>query len=808
MLSERINKEWYFWKNKNAFALLWDIPEDAQIVELPHDAMQNETPHAESVNGGSTGFYDGDQYCYVKKIFVPEADKNKVDILKFEGVYMNAFIYVNEQFAGKCPNGYSTFYVPIRKYLKYGAWNEIRVLVKNGSMPNSRWYTGSGIYRDVYRMQGGLVHLQPDGVKVTTEAIEDEVAILYIESDICNESAENEKLLLNTQILDEKGNVAEMDYSRIELAGGETRHVCQRIAVKNAKLWSAETPNLYECRSILKKDAVTLDESRTEFGIRMIQVNGVTGLKVNGKEEKLRGACIHGDSGILGAATYETAEFRRIKLLKEAGFNAVRMSHNPMAPVTLRSCDKLGMYVMDELSDAWSRGKADFDYSIAFTEWWEKDVEAMVKKDYNHPSVVMYSVGNEIPEIGTMYGEEMCSKISGKFHELDKNRFTTIAINGFFGISQELIHVINDVEQKLMEEGNLGENVNHFLAKVDMYADEIGKHEIIGKCLERVDASVDIVGYNYMASRYKQDSKKKPQRVIVGSETYPPVIARNWKLVKELKNVIGDFTWTGWDYIGEAGIGVAGYQPGEGGIGAGYPCRLAYCGDLDITGFRRPLSYWREIIFEQTKKPYIAVQSPKHYGEKMIPSPWILSDCSARWNWEGQEGKPTVVEVYSAGDEVELYQNGKLLECKKAGEEAGYRVLFETTYEPGLLKAVSYENGEAIGETVLKTVGNGDHYQIEKEDLKLKELLYIGITYRDKDGEVSFEDQEIRIQVSGADVMGFGCADPTTLYSYKGNKTRTWNGRALLILKKHADDEPVIIKLEAEDGKKETQIIE
>lgn len=801
MKIEKINKEWYFWKNRNAFALLWNIPDYAKKVEIPHDAMQSETTDKYSKNGGNTGFYDGDQYCYVKKIFIPKEDQNKIQIIKFEGVYMNAFVYINEQFAGKCPNGYSTFYITASKYLRYGEENEIRVLVKNGAMPNSRWYTGSGIYRDVYWLKSGLVHFPPEGIRIKTDYIKNDTATLLITTEVANESTERKKICLENNIKDKLGKLIEKGTCNFELESGEKRCVRQRIVICDAKLWSDENPYLYVCESVLKSGTEILDTNSETFGIRKVSVDAANGLLVNGREVKLRGACIHNDSGILGAATYEEAEYRRIRKMKEAGFNAIRMAHNPMAPATLRACDKIGMYVMDELSDAWSRGKADFDYSLFFEEWWSKDVEAMVKKDYNHPSVIMYSAGNEIPEIGTLYGEKMCSQIAEKFRSMDSDRFVTVAINGFLGIGQELKTVVKDVESKLgVGDGN-EENVNQFLAKIDKYADEIGKHKIIGKCLERVDTSVDIVGYNYMASRYESDSMENPQRVIVGSETYPPVIARNWGLVKKLKNVIGDFTWTGWDYIGEAGIGVCGYKPGEGGIGAEYPCRLAYCGDFDITGDRRPQSYLREIVFGMTEKPYIAVQNPLHYGEEMFPSPWILSDSTANWTWNGIEGETVVVEVYSAGDEVELYLNGEKIGSQTAGETVGYRALFTMQYYPGELKAISYKNGRIIGTHILSSNVGEYSYRMKKEEGD-QGIIFVDIIYCDETGRRVYKDQEISVSVSGAKILGFGGGDPKTEYAYNGSTTKTWNGKALLVLKRAEKSGEITVEIEAVDGKR------
>lgn len=794
MIEQKWNDNWKFWVDKDSFALVWDIPEIARDITLPHDAMIEKPAHADSLNGGNTGFRDGDIYTYVKMLHASEEYKQKTVTLKFEGVYMNAFVYVNGQLAAKSPFGYTTFYAPLNDFLKYGEDNEIRVQVRAGAMTNSRWYSGAGIYRDVYLLESGLMHIVPEGVQVKTENADDAYATLRVATELENKTAVPQDLVIETVIKDDEENVVAKECTSATIFAGENRTLKQRILVENPKLWSAENPKLYTFETKVYENTEAkelLDEAVDTFGIRTLAVDAKRGFRVNGKSVNLRGGCIHHDSGLLGAATYEDAQYRQILKMKEAGFNAIRMSHHPMAPAMLRACDEIGMYVMDETFDMWNRLKSNYDYGLYFQEWWEKDVTAMVRKDYNHPSVVLYSVGNEIPEIGTDKGAQTCQELSDKIRSLDDTRYTLASINGVFAAGDKVDQIVADVVAGLSAEGKIDGNVNDFMSLMDGHMDEIVVHKIISERLEKACAGVDIAGYNYMTARYKQDGKAYPNRVIVGSETYPPEIARNWELVERLPHVIGDFTWTGWDYIGEAGVGIPAYKWGEGGFGAAFPAQLAYPGDFDITGFRRPASYYREAVFGLCKKPYIAVQNPTHYGEFLIKTPWVISDAAASWNWDGMEGKPAIVEVYAQGDEVELLLNGTSLGKKAAGKEAGFRTLFETTYEPGILTAISYENGHEIGRNELATAGCERTLCVEKEEyagLKnaKQELVYIQVEMRDQNGVLVADDnQKITLSVDGeVEVLGFGSGNPKPNYNFNEGVTELFGGRAQIIVKK------------------------
>ena len=792
MRSEKWNEGWKFWSDKDAFALVWNIPENAKDVDLPHDAMIESPAYAESPNGGNTGFRDGGNYTYVKLLELSKEELGTKRIIKFDGVYSHALVYVNEQLAGSEAYGYTTFYVDITPWLHEGT-NEIRVQVRNAGMTNSRWYSGSGIYRDVYMLTSGATYIEPDMVQVSTESVEDDFAVVSVKTTVINESLSARTLTLTTNIKDAEGNEAGAEKTSFFMKASESKTITQRILVKEPKLWSAETPVMYCCGSELVEADEVIDSACSGFGIRTLSLDAKRGFRVNGEVTDLRGACIHHDSGMLGAATYDDSQRRQIKILKEAGFNAVRISHHPAAPALLKACDEIGMYVMDEFSDMWSRAKNDLDYALDFEKWWKTDVTLMVRKDFNHPSVVLYSVGNEIPEIGTDAGSDLCAQIAGLIKSLDHTRYTTAGINGVFAAGDQMGRILADLSRDMQAAGEIDGNVNDFMTVMDTKMDQIVVHDAISERLGMACASLDVAGYNYMAARYEPDSVNYPNRVMVGSETYPPDIDRNWTLVKKLPSVIGDFTWTGWDYIGEAGVGVPAYKFGEGGFGAQFPCQLAYCGDIDLTGFRRPLSYYREIVFGLRKDPYISVQDPHHFGENLIKTPWVMSDAIASWSWSGCEDKPIVVEVYSDADEVELFLDGESL-GRKAPEAC--KALFETVYKPGELVAVSYVDGAESGRCNLKTAGESS--VVIRKSYKGDKLIYVDVQIEDAEGNVA-TDKELLLtaEVSGAKLLGFGSGNPKPLYNYNEGKTATWNGRAQMILLKEAGAEiKVTVKTE------------
>jgi beta-galactosidase len=808
MKATKFNDGWRFWQDKNSFALIWTTPDDAREITLPHDAMIEGKRNPQSKNAGNSGFFDGGTYFYTRNLHVDESVRDQTLQLRFDGVYKNALVFVNGQLAGKNIYGYSTFYVPLNDYLHYGADNEIRVQVKTGAEPNSRWYSGSGIYRDVYLLSSGKTYLRPDGVQIKTVDCDKRLASLEVNAEIRNDD-EKCDCVLYSEIRDREGNVVAQDEAPLSLFANEVRMMSRRLYVKDPMLWDDEHPALYDVVLTLKRGDEVLDEHRTTTGIRKLSLNPVDGLKVNGRQVKLRGACIHHDSGLLGAVTLKKNSYRELALLKRAGFNAIRMSHQPAAPTLLDACDELGMYVLDETFDMWRRSKSDYDYSLVFDECWKQDVQAMVRKDFNHPSVILYSIGNEIPEIGTDQGLRLCSQIDREIKAFDDTRYTLAAVNGMYTVGNDIMDVVAEVASSQESRDIKNLNINEFMMYQDKYLDQIVKHPAISERLNAVDSQLDILGYNYMSARYHDDVKAYPNRIIVGSETYPPKIARDWQDIEQLPQVIGDFTWTGWDYLGEAGVGVPSYQFGVGGFGSQYPALTSYVADIDLTGFRRPTSYYREIVFGRRKAPYIAVQNPHHYGESVMLTPWIVSDCISSWSWDVPEGSKCVVEVYSPGTSVELLLNGKSLGRKPAGSDVGYRTLFETQYEPGQLKAVAYEGEEVLGEMLLASAGPEVGFALEPETEfnamdcgDSHNLEYVDVVLHDKDGNV-VTDHDVTFTVSlegDGDIYAVGSADHSATLPFTGRQGKTFHGRALVIVERGVTHQASMLRIEGENG--------
>ncbi|MDF2674461.1 MAG: glycoside hydrolase, partial [Clostridiales bacterium] len=683
-------------------------------------------------------------------------------------------------------------------YLKYGEENTVLVKVSNGNIPNSRWYTGSGSCRPVYLLNGGAIRIAPDGLRITTPEASTDISLVETDVKIVYDGKVTKKIYVCTEIKDQQGKVVASESTPVTLYAGKVPSIHQKIYVRNAKLWSVEAPNLYSCEVKLMMGEEILDEAVSSFGIRHIQFDPMYGLRINGEKVLLRGACIHHDNGVIGACSFPWAEERRVAKLKEAGFNSIRVSHNSAPKSLLDACDSLGMLVVEESFDMWNNSKNPYDYALDFAQSWEKDVEAIVAKDFNHPSVLMYCIGNEIQELGTPAGARWNRELADKFRKLDPTRPVTNAVNGLMTIMDKMIPVMIDLGMITQEqlaamqddsaEKKQGGDINDAMTALMGQMNYITSHPLVGQKLEETYGGLDICGLNYMRDSYAPILKNYPNRIVYGSETLPPDIDLNWKLVKELPGCIGDYTWTGWDYIGESGVGIAKYN-GEFGFFSPYPAYLAYVGDIDIVGNRRPMSYYREIVYGLRSKPYIAVQYPQHYNDKKFMTPWITEDSLESWTWPGYENKPVKVEVYSADEEVELFLNGESLGKLATGEIHRFKAVFDTIYKPGRLEAVSYTNGIEKERFEIRTAGSGLKLKalIDKNVLKSGglDLSYIMFALTDEDGRLNAAvDRKVRVAVEGAGTLqGFGSADPKSTENCYDTERTTFNGQVLAVVR-------------------------
>ncbi len=751
-------------------------------VTLPHDAVIF-TERREDPLGGGNGFYEGKNIHYIKTFFLPKEQEGKDIWLEFEGIYQNAFVYINAAYAGRCTYGYGNYYIDIARFLEYGKENTIKVVVRNG-VPSGRWYTGGGIYRDVQLIIGEPLHVACAGAKITTLDIEEEQAVIRVEIPIEYSGKKTQDVQVYTELLDEEGQTAASARTPVTIFAGEKHQIRQQLVVESAKLWSVENPNLYRCRITLLVQGKTMDEWEDAFGIRRLQVDVKKGLRINGKTVKLRGGCIHHDHGILGAAEFEHAEERRIRKLKEAGYNAIRMSHYPAGKALLRVCDRLGMLVMDEFTDVWTTTKMDFDYGFHFDQCWEQDVENMVSKDYNHPCVIMYSIGNEIPETGNKIDSAWGKKIVDKIRSMDDTRYTINCVNlmlSAMGHMDEIMASVGVQDDKVTRE------INSMMTSMQEVMGLLVNHEITTRVTEEAFGQVDIAGYNYAAYRYEKDVERFPNRIMLGSETNPPDLAYNWSLVEKYPQVLGDFTWTAWDYLGEAGIGQITYGEEPNGFYGSYPWRAAYTGTHNLIGDRQPVSYLREIIWGLRKEPYISVQPPRHYGEEKHVGQWRKTDSIHSWNWSGFEGKPVMVEVYADAEEVELFINGISRGKKAVGEKEAFTAEFDTVYEPGEVRAVAWKKGKQT-EHILRTAKSDRCLCLQcSRDVvdKTEDIAFVEISLTDEEGVLNPESvKTVHVSVEGAGVLyGLGSADPKSEENYRQESCTVFEGRALAVIR-------------------------
>ncbi len=775
------NSGWKVRPARHLFAELMGPKESAKEVRLPHDAMWD-TQQRSPEGNPAIAFFPEAEYDYTKSFFVPEEHRGKSVFLEFEGAYSRAEVFINGELAAERPYGYSHFYVKVDRYLNYGSTNEVKVSVRN--YKDSRWYSGAGLYRPIWLIVAHPVHVAPDGIRVSTPDVDARRAVVCVATTVQHDGTGIATVSVRTEIIDANGRIVARDEAPLTTVAGEDATLHQKLYVRSPSLWSVDAPYLYTCRTTLYVGDEQIDEEFTTFGIRTLSLDPEDGLRINGEVVKLRGACIHHDNGILGAATFDRAEERRVETLKAAGFNALRSAHHPMSKALLAACDRLGMLVMDECFDMWTIAKNPYDYSLDFPEWWQRDVEAMVAKDYNHPCVIMYSIGNEIPETGSPIGTIWGRRIAEHIRALDDTRFVTIAINPLVSIMDELIE-----QRRAMSSGEEWSGSMTFDA-AEMMAG-IAVSESATRRTAEAFACVDVAGYNYAWVRYKMDLELFPNRIIVGTESFPGEIDRIWHSVQEHSHVIGDFTWTGWDYLGEVGIGRVIYDPSElaSGFQAGYPWLTAWCGDIDITGYRRPASYYREIVFGLRREPYIAVERPEHHGRHPLHMGWGWPDVVPSWTWPGWEGRPIRVEVYADAEEVELLQNGRSLGRVPAGETHRYRAEFDTVYEPGELVAVAYSQGQEIGRAALRSAHGPVRLHVEADRREISaldgDLAFVTIELVDEEGNLySSADRRVWVRVEGAGVLqGLGSANPITEESFLDPEHSTFDGRALAVIR-------------------------
>lgn len=752
------SKGWTFYKESS---------QKRETVDLPHDAMQYEPRGAEMPSGGAGAYYAGGIYRYEKVLDCAAELLDKHVELVFEGVYKDAQVYLDGELLLSHTYGYTAFSVVLDGKLDPARENRICVRVNNEKMPNSRWYTGSGIYRPVSLYIAEKEHIFLHGIRIRTCSIQPP----RIQVDVAHSGEDVE-----VQIWDGEQRLAVCEEN-----GGE-------ITLPTARLWEEDHPILYQCRVLLKQGEKVVDQAQETFGIRQITWDS-KGLYINGKSVLLRGACVHHDNGILGARSYEATEERRVRKLKEAGYNAIRSAHNPASEAMIRACDKYGVYLMDELWDVWYKAKNAYDYSGCFEQHYKEDIQAMVDKDYNHPSVILYSIANEVSEPAQQKGVALARELVSILHRADDTRPVTGGMNLMI-ISRSAQG--NDIYQEgggrddSQDKKASGMNSMMFNIMTSMIGSSMNKAangNKADKATTPVLDTLDIAGYNYASGRYKNEGKLHPDRLIFGSETFPGDIVKNWKMMEAYPYLIGDFMWTGWDYLGEVGAGAWAYTEDAKGFEKPYPWLLAQSGALDILGDPTGELYLAQMAWKKLPGAAIAVRPVNHPGTRVIKSAWRSSNGLHSWSWAGCRGNRAVVEVYGNGTKAELFVNGKSLGKKRIKDGPA---IFKTTYVPGELRACVYDaHGAVVGQDKLKSASDRLHIGLTPETPygTVGQPVYIQCDICDVEGIVEQNaDETITLSVEGGKLLAFGSAEPRTEESFVSGRYTTYYGRAQVIV--------------------------
>jgi len=720
-----------------------------------------------SVGTTATGYTVGGIAWY-RKHFTLTNTSNKNVAIYFDGVYMNSDVWINGHHIGNHPYGYTPFYYDLTPYLKQNGENVLSVRVRNEGK-NSRWYSGSGIYRHVFLTITNPVHIEQWGVYITTPKVSETSASVNIQTAIINDEQNGHRLKLRAKILDAKNKVVATTETNIPISQSHNIPISQTIELPAPHLWSTESPYLYHAVTDILQGEKIIDHVVTNFGIRSIIITADKGFLLNGKPVELKGGCVHHDNGPLGAATIDRAEERKVELLKRFGYNAVRTSHNPPSIQFLDACDRLGIIVIDEAFDQWQRHKNPEDYGLYFDTCWQRDIDAMVLRDRNHPSVIFWSIGNEINERADAEGIAITKKLRDEVKRLDNTRPVTEALCFFW---------------------------DHPNYKWDTTA--------------AAYALLDVGGYNYQWQVYETDHAKYPQRIMMGTESFPLQAFENWQKVEQHPYVIGDFVWTAMDYLGETGIGHTELDKLSK-FAMEFPWFNAWCGDIDLIGGKKPQSYYRDVLWNRSKLEML-VHSPVPEGHKEAISFWGWPDESAAYTFPGADGKPLQVHVYTKYDSVRLVLNGITIGVQKASDQTKLTASFNINYEPGELKAVGLKNGKAVDSVVLKTAGKAAGIRLVADRKNIhanqNDLAYVTAEVIDANGNVVPDAALLlHFSVSGnGKIIATGNANPSGMESMQQPQHKTFKGRCLAIVQPGSNAGKIILKAEA-TGLKASQVV-
>ncbi|MDD6736786.1 MAG: glycoside hydrolase family 2 TIM barrel-domain containing protein [Prevotella sp.] len=706
-----------------------------EMVCLPHDWSARMAIDSNAPAGNDGGYYPTGIGIYHKVLTLTKDYEGKKIWLYFEGVYQASEVTVNGKAAGGHPYGYSSFWCDITTLVKIGK-NDITVKADNSKQKNCRWYSGSGIYRHVWLVTTEPVHIDNWGLKVTTP----DKNMVVVETDVRNETNEFKEIKVRTELSDGTNGC-----QTVKVEAHAMVRVKEKLRMDNPRLWSPSHPHLYTVKVSLSSG----DTMTETFGIRTIEYAAEKGLLLNGEPMVLNGGCVHHDNGILGAAAFDKAEIRKVILMKDAGYNAVRTAHNPPSESFLNACDSIGLLVIDEAFDGWREKKNEEDYHQLFDLWYAKDIEAMVRRDRNHPSIFCWSIGNEVIERKKLEVVTTAHHLKKEVHRWDTTRPVTSALASW------------DKDWEIYDP---------------------------------LAAEMDITGYNYMIHEAEGDHQRIPSRVMMQTESYPRDAFSNWAMTADHQYIIGDFVWTAIDYLGESGIGRYWYEgdtPGEHWERPLFPWHAAFCGDIDLTGRLKPIGHYRNMLWQGDERLYMAVREPHGWNGrgKISAGLWAVHPSWESWNWEGWEGRDIDVVVCSRYPNVRLYLNDRLIGEKTTDRSSEFKAVFTIPYTQGTLKAVGVDNGKECETTQLTTAGKPFAIKMTTEDVMLKadgqDLAFVRVEVVDKEGRrVPNASNLIRFAIKGAgEIQAIGNADITELTPFTAKEWKVWKGELLVVVR-------------------------
>jgi beta-galactosidase len=771
------NEGWKFIEDSAITAYSVDFDDsDWRKIDLPHDWSVEDFPEQDSLHvgpfhksmemGHDVGYLRGGTGWYRKHFTLSSVNDDKIAYLYFDGVQSETTLWVNGKKAGQHVYGYTPFFFNITSFLNNPGEENILAVKVEKPEQNSRWFTGAGIYRSVNMIFVDSLHIDIWGVSVAASNINTESAEVGLEVNLINSSKKETEASILAEIIDPDGNISAVIEKEIKRTAGSEKIESLKTVIPHPKLWDIENPNLYNAKISIVQNKELVDIYNQPFGLRSIEFSSESGFLLNEKPVLLKGGCMHHDNGLLGASAFNRAEYRRVKLMKDQGYNAIRCAHNPPSEYFLNACDELGILVIDETFDMWKKPKRPNDYHKYYDLWWKKDTRAMILRDRNHPSIIMWSIGNEIQERADPSGLAIAKAAKDYIKSIDSTRPVTQAICDFW----DNPGMVWDDTAPAFEQ-------------------------------------MDIGCYNYQWEKYENDHSKFPERIICGSESFPVQADANWEMVEKHSYIIGDFVWVSMDYLGEATIGKSLYRKDKNAelpFHMPWPWYIGNMGDIDIIGNKKPQSFYRDVIWNNSKLE-MAVHEPIPEGMSEIVYYWGWPREYQSWNWKESENERLWVSIYTVYPEVRLELNGKVIGKKSLKDDRktknpfsisgnmngiiNYRMYFEVPYEPGELKAVGIKDGKDIESKSFITSGPASLLKLEPERNVIKagrdEIAYVNISMRDSAGRlVPRDSSQVRFEIAGeGELIAAGNANPLINGSFQDNILSLYNGKGLAILR-------------------------